>query len=226
MLSKGTAFRRYCSPKKLLTKGTNCSQKELLTKDTASKEYCLQKVLFPKDATSKVFCFLKLLKIKETVHKRYCLQRVQFPKGTVSQDSFSPILQRLLLQKGAFGSPSTTVTNYDRVIGLMSKVFANGLGDWGSIPDRVIPKTQKMVLDSTSSTMMYDSTRSIPGQVIPKTQKMVLDSTSSTMMYDSTRSIPGQVIPKTQKMVHGHKGCKWNKFWWDILEKILKIFFE
>ena len=28
-------------------------------------------------------------------------------------------------------------------------VFANGLGDRGSIPGRVIPKTQKMVLDAT-----------------------------------------------------------------------------
>ena len=32
-------------------------------------------------------------------------------------------------------------------IGLMCRVFANGSGDWGSIPGRVIPKTQKMVLD-------------------------------------------------------------------------------
>ena len=31
----------------------------------------------------------------------------------------------------------------------MSRVFANGLGDWGSIPAWVIPKTQKMVLDAT-----------------------------------------------------------------------------
>ena len=36
----------------------------------------------------------------------------------------------------------------------MSRVFANGPRDWGSIPDRVIPKTQKkkkkkkMVLDA------------------------------------------------------------------------------
>ena len=29
----------------------------------------------------------------------------------------------------------------------MSRVFANGPGDRGSIPGRVIPKTQKMVLD-------------------------------------------------------------------------------
>ena len=31
----------------------------------------------------------------------------------------------------------------------MVRVFANGLGDWGSIPGRVIPKTQKMVLDAS-----------------------------------------------------------------------------
>ena len=34
-------------------------------------------------------------------------------------------------------------------IGLMSREFANGQGDWGSIPGRVIPKIQKMVLDAT-----------------------------------------------------------------------------
>ena len=32
-------------------------------------------------------------------------------------------------------------------IGIMVRVFVNGLGDWVSIPDRIIPKTQKMVLD-------------------------------------------------------------------------------
>ena len=31
--------------------------------------------------------------------------------------------------------------------GLMSRVFANGSGDQGSIPGRVVPKTQKKVLD-------------------------------------------------------------------------------
>ena len=30
----------------------------------------------------------------------------------------------------------------------MSRVFANALGDQGSIPGQVIPKTQKMVLDA------------------------------------------------------------------------------
>ena len=33
--------------------------------------------------------------------------------------------------------------------GLMNRVFTNGLGDQGSIPDRVIPKTPKMILDVT-----------------------------------------------------------------------------
>ena len=33
-------------------------------------------------------------------------------------------------------------------IGLMSKVFTNDPGDWGSIPGQVIPKTQKLVFDA------------------------------------------------------------------------------
>ena len=32
---------------------------------------------------------------------------------------------------------------------IMSRVFANGPGDWGSIPGQVVPKTQRMVLDAT-----------------------------------------------------------------------------
>ena len=34
-------------------------------------------------------------------------------------------------------------------IGLVSRVFANGLRDLGSIPGHVIPKTLKMVLDTS-----------------------------------------------------------------------------
>ena len=34
-------------------------------------------------------------------------------------------------------------------IGIMVRVFANGPGDLGSITGRVIPKTQKMVLDAS-----------------------------------------------------------------------------
>ena len=37
----------------------------------------------------------------------------------------------------------------NRLIGLMDRAFANALGDLGSIPGRVIPKTLKMVLDTS-----------------------------------------------------------------------------
>ena len=36
----------------------------------------------------------------------------------------------------------------DRAIGLMSRGFAHDPGDRSSIPCRVLPKTQKMVLDA------------------------------------------------------------------------------
>ena len=35
------------------------------------------------------------------------------------------------------------------LVGMVHLVFANGPGDLGSIPGRVIPKTQKMVLDAS-----------------------------------------------------------------------------
>ena len=38
---------------------------------------------------------------------------------------------------------------FNRDIGPAVRVFANGPGDLGSIPGRVIPKTLKMVLDTT-----------------------------------------------------------------------------
>ena len=37
----------------------------------------------------------------------------------------------------------------NRLIGLVGRVFPNGLGIQGSVPGRVIPKTLKMVLDTT-----------------------------------------------------------------------------
>ncbi len=56
------------------------------------------------------------------------------------------------IEKGAFGSPLTTVANltyFILAIGLISRVFANGLENRGSILDRVISKTQKMVLGAS-----------------------------------------------------------------------------
>ena len=34
-------------------------------------------------------------------------------------------------------------------VSFMGRVFANGPGDWGSIPGWVIPKALKMVLDTS-----------------------------------------------------------------------------
>ena len=42
---------------------------------------------------------------------------------------------------------SVSVKHWSRSIDLAVRVFTNGPGDWGSTLGRVIPKTQKMVLD-------------------------------------------------------------------------------
>ena len=42
-----------------------------------------------------------------------------------------------------------TISNSLPDIGMMVRVFTNGPEDLGSIPDRVILKTQKMVLDAS-----------------------------------------------------------------------------
>ena len=41
----------------------------------------------------------------------------------------------------------------------MSRVFANGPGDRGSIPGRVIPKTQKMILGAALLSTQYYKVR-------------------------------------------------------------------
>ena len=46
----------------------------------------------------------------------------------------------------------------------MSRVFAKGPGDRGSIPDRVIPKTQNMVLDTALLNKQHGKVR-IKGKV-------------------------------------------------------------
>ena len=44
-------------------------------------------------------------------------------------------------------------TKLYHAIGLMSRMFTKGPGDRGSIPGRVIPKTQTMVLDAACLTL-------------------------------------------------------------------------
>ena len=44
---------------------------------------------------------------------------------------------------------SSILSHKEQLIGLVGRVFTNGMEDLGSIPGRVIPKTLKMVLDSS-----------------------------------------------------------------------------
>ena len=53
---------------------------------------------------------------------------------------------------------------YIHTISLMSTVFANGPGNQGSIPGRVIPTTKKMVLDATLLSTQHYKVR-IKGKV-------------------------------------------------------------
>ena len=54
--------------------------------------------------------------------------------------------------------------HFKRKFGLMSRVFASGLGDRGSIPGQVIPKTQKMALDAALLSTQHYKVR-IKGKV-------------------------------------------------------------
>ena len=58
----------------------------------------------------------------------------------------------------------STINIDNRAICLMIRVFANGPGDRGSIPGRVIPKTQKMVFDDTLLSTQHYKVR-IKGKV-------------------------------------------------------------
>ena len=51
----------------------------------------------------------------------------------------------------------------------MSRVFANGPGDLGSIPGQLIPKTQKMVLDAALLSTQHNKVR-IKGKVGPSSE--------------------------------------------------------
>ena len=52
----------------------------------------------------------------------------------------------------------------NRAFGLMIRLFANGPGAWGSIPGRVIPKTQTIILDAALLSTQHYKVR-IKGKV-------------------------------------------------------------
>ena len=74
-----------------------------------------------------------------------------FPLISYSSSPFSKgsgLFQVYLLQLVSL-SLSCSIGFLSSLIGLAGRVFANGLGDLGSISGRVIPKTLKMVLDTS-----------------------------------------------------------------------------
>ena len=62
------------------------------------------------------------------------------------------------------------------------RVFANGLGDLGSIPGRVIPKTQKMVLDASLLNTQHYKVR-IKGKVEQSREGVAPSSTPWCSSY-------------------------------------------
>ena len=67
---------------------------------------------------------------------------------------------------------------FNRLIDLVGRVFANGLGDMGSIPGRIIPKTLKIVLDTSLLNTQQYKVR-IKGKVGQSRER------SSTLPYTS-----------------------------------------
>ena len=67
-------------------------------------------------------------------------------------------------------------------IGLAVRVFANGPGDLGSIPDRVISKTQKMVLDASLLNTQHYKVR-IKSKVEPSREGVAPSPTSWCSSY-------------------------------------------
>ena len=96
--------------------------------------------------TPKIFLFNVLLAFHVIPEFILLINRVQSSTGTV-YFHFALITLRKICAQLYVNSWIIGVL-YSCTIGRMSRVFANGPGDQGSIPGRVIPKTQKIVLDA------------------------------------------------------------------------------
>ena len=64
--------------------------------------------------------------------------------------------------------------NLQAIIGIMGRVFANGLGNQDSIPGWVIPKTQKMVLNSSLLNTWHYKLRIKSGAIQGKQEHLLL----------------------------------------------------
>ena len=87
-----------------------------------------------------------------TVQQVYCSRRILLRRGlefhvcTVNKRAHRKKVWKLIYWSSYI---YIYIYIYMSGIGLAVRVFANGPGDLGSIPVRVIPKTQKMVLDAS-----------------------------------------------------------------------------
>ena len=90
------------------------------------------------------FCHLLIVNMKSKFSK------LTLPYIFVNQEILNPCNHNFSYFKSHKIYSELSLISLYRIlyfIGLMSRVFVNGPGDRGSIPGRVIPKTQKMVLD-------------------------------------------------------------------------------
>ena len=86
---------------------------------------------------------------------------------------------RKRMEKGIFGNYQRNYSrDFELYIDSVLSVFANGLGDLGSIPGQVIPKTLKMVLDTSLHDTQQYKVR-IEGKVEQSRER------SSALLYTS-----------------------------------------
>ena len=75
-----------------------------------------------------------------------------------------------------------SLNSFLTLIGLVGRVFANGLGDLGSISGRIIPKTLKMVLDTSLLNTQQYKVR-IKGKAEPSRERIAPTPTYRCSSY-------------------------------------------
>ena len=96
-------------------------------------------------------------------------------------------------------------TLYKPDIGIMVRVFANGSEDLGSIPGRIIPKTQKIVFDATMLNTQHFKVW-IKGKVEQSRER------SRTLPYTLVCSHPRLQSPTLLDIKHIHKRTRKLKY--------------
>ena len=79
------------------------------------------------------------------IHKNYIIEFFSNQDGMIKSFIYNPI-QYVLYHPLECVFVYNNVSLFNQAIGLLCRVFANGPGDRGSIPDWVIPKLKKWYL--------------------------------------------------------------------------------